>query len=182
MQIFKAAMVALVSLALVIAVFIVTGLVYYHDSYSAATRIGDWRRIPLVYPWHVVDYGRENSGVKLEDCMTAPALVDLVGYDYEKNLTRFNVTIHEGRNRQVRRMCDYIGFPVRYLRRVQMGTLTLDGLRRGDCRELFNEEIDALRVACGLKREVKAKRNAEPKQEVKAKRNAEVKQERKAED
>lgn len=67
MRIFKTSMIALVSLALVIAVFIVTGLVYYHDSYSAATRIGDWRRIPLVYPWHIVDYGRENSGVKLED-------------------------------------------------------------------------------------------------------------------
>ena len=60
-----------------------------------------------------------------------------------------------------------------------MGTLTLDGLRRGDCRELFNEEIDALRVACGLKREAKPKRNAEPKQEVKPKRNAENKVESK---
>ena len=136
--------------------------------------------VPGIVPQEKLDLLR--VGVKLEDGMTAPAMVDQTGYDYEKNLTRFNVTIHEGRNRQVRRMCDYIGFPVRYLRRVQMGTLTLDGLRRGDCRELFNEEIDALRVACGLKREVKAKRNAEPKQEVKAKRNAEVKQERKAED
>ena len=136
--------------------------------------------VPGIVPQEKLDLLR--VGVKLEDGMTAPAMVDQTGYDYEKNLTRFNVTIHEGRNRQVRRMCDYIGFPVRYLRRVQMGTLTLDGLRRGDCRELFNEEIDALRVACGLKREVKAKRNTEPKQEVKAKRNAEVKPERKAED
>jgi len=107
--------------------------------------------VPGIVPQEKLDLLR--IGVKLEDGMTAPAIVDLVGYDYEKNLTRFNVAIHEGRNRQVRRMCDYIGFPVRYLRRVQMGTLTLDGLRRGDCRELFNEEIEDLRAACGLKRE-----------------------------
>ena len=107
--------------------------------------------VPGIVPQEKLDLLR--IGVKLEDGMTAPAIVDLVGYDYEKNLTRFNVTIHEGRNRQVRRMCDYIGFPVRYLRRVQMGTLTLDGLRRGDCRELFNEEIEALRSECGLQKE-----------------------------
>ena len=117
--------------------------------------------VPGIVPQEKLDLLR--VGVKLEDGMTAPALVDLVGYDYEKNLTRFNVTIHEGRNRQVRRMCDYIGFPVRYLRRVQMGTLTLDGLRRGDCRELFNEEIENLRIACGLKKETKLKLKADAK-------------------
>ena len=99
--------------------------------------------------------------------VTAPAIVDLIGYDYEKNLTRFNVTIHEGRNRQVRRMCDNIGFPVRYLRRVQMGSLTLDGLRRGDCRELFNEEIETLRAECGLKVKVKAERKQQRRKENK---------------
>ena len=141
--------------------------------------------VPGIVPQEKLDLLR--VGVKLEDGMTAPALVDLVGYDYEKNLTRFNVTIHEGRNRQVRRMCDYIGFPVRYLRRVQMGTLTLDGLRRGDCRELFNEEIENLRIACGLKQKAEAKRNnegkpkrnAESKPAAKQKRNAEGKEIRK---
>ena len=129
--------------------------------------------VPGIVPQEKLDLLR--VGVKLEDGMTAPAMVDLTGYDYEKNLTRFNVTIHEGRNRQVRRMCDYIGFPVRYLRRVQMGTLTLDGLRRGDCRELFNEEVEMLRVACGLKREMKAK----PGTESKPGRNPEAKPVRK---
>jgi len=129
--------------------------------------------VPGIVPQEKLDLLR--IGVKLEDGMTAPALVDLTGYDYEKNLTRFNVTIHEGRNRQVRRMCDYIGFPVRYLRRVQMGTLTLDGLRRGDCRELFNEEIESLRLACGLKRDAKPKRIAEAKPEAKPKRRTEEK-------
>lgn len=124
--------------------------------------------VPGIVPQEKLDMLR--VGLKLEDGMTAPALVDLKAYDYEKNLTHFNVTIHEGRNRQVRRMCDAIGFPVRYLRRVMMGTLTLDGLRRGDCRELFNEEIEELRAACGLKRdpEGKPERAAERKSERRA--------------
>jgi len=126
--------------------------------------------VPGIVPQEKLDLLR--IGVKLEDGMTAPAIVDLVGYDYEKNLTRFNVAIHEGRNRQVRRMCDYIGFPVRYLRRVQMGTLTLDGLRRGDCRELFNEEIEDLRAACGLKRE--QQKEIKPVKETKPERTQTV--------
>ena len=135
--------------------------------------------VPGIVPQDKLDLLR--IGVKLEDGMTAPALVNLMGYDYDKNLTRFTVTIHEGRNRQVRRMCDYIGFPVRYLRRVMMGPLTLTGLRRGDCRELFNEEIEELRAACGLKRESdkKVKPAAEAKPEKKAKPAGEGKPEKK---
>ena len=124
--------------------------------------------MPGIVPQEKLDLLR--VGVKLEDGMTAPAVVVLTGYNYEKNLTHFTVTIHEGRNRQVRRMCDAIGFPVRYLRRVMMGTLTLDGLRRGDCRELFHDEIEELRAACGLKRnpEGKAERAVERKPERRA--------------
>ncbi|WP_337438678.1 hypothetical protein [Acidaminococcus fermentans] len=62
----------------------------------------------------------------------------------EKNLTRFTVTIHEGRNRQVRRMCDFIGFPVKSLKRIQVGTLTLEGMKKGEFRELTPEEVASL--------------------------------------
>ena len=117
--------------------------------------------VPGIVPQEKLDMLR--IGVKLEDGITAPAIVDLTAYDYEKNLTRFTVTIHEGRNRQVRRMCDYIGFPVRYLRRVKMGTLMLNGLRRGDCRELFEEEVEVLRLECGLERRPAKKKAAETK-------------------
>jgi len=84
-------------------------------------------------------------GVELEDGVTAPATVDLIGYDREKQMTEFNITIHEGRNRQVRRMCDAVGFPVRDLRRVKMGPLTLRGLGRGKLRELDADEIRLLK-------------------------------------
>ena len=63
-----------------------------------------------------------------------------------------------------------------------MGPLTLTGLRRGDCRELFNEEIEELRAACGLKRdpEKKVKPAAEEKPEKKAKPTGEGKPKRTA--
>ena len=112
--------------------------------------------MPGIVPQEKLDELR--VGVKLEDGMTAPAIVNLTSYDYEKNLTHFTVTIHEGRNRQVRRMCDHIGFPVRYLRRVKMGILTLNGLRKGDCRELFDEEVEALRLDCGLESRTEKKK------------------------
>ena len=142
--------------------------------------------VPGIVPQEKLDLLR--VGVKLEDGMTAPAVVVLTGYDYEKNLTHFTVTIHEGRNRQVRRMCDAIGFPVRYLRRVMMGTLTLDGLRRGDCRELFHEEIEELRAACGLKRNPEGKaeraveRNSERRAEGQPVRKPEHRTKRRAEE
>ena len=60
------------------------------------------------------------------------------------------VTIHEGRNRQVRRMFDAVGNKVLLLRRVQFGPLKLGELRRGEWRELTQEEIDALHELCGV--------------------------------
>src|SRR5574344_2774067 len=89
-------------------------------------------------------------GVMLEDGMTAPAVVTLLGYDNERGLTNFEITIHEGRNRQVRRMCDFLGYPVRRLMRTKMGPLNLKGMRRGDSRELDEFEITNLLEAAGL--------------------------------
>ena len=54
------------------------------------------------------------------------------------------VTIHEGRNRQVRRMFDAVGHKVLLLRRIRFGCVELGSLRRGEWRELTQEEIDAL--------------------------------------
>ncbi len=88
-------------------------------------------------------------GVRLEDGLTAPAIVDLVEYDHEKNLSVFNITIHEGKNRQIRRMCDYIGYPVRQLKRYKIANLTLTSLKKGQYRQLFEEELTALFKAVG---------------------------------
>ena len=69
--------------------------------------------------------------------------------DHEKNLSVFNITKHEGKNRQIRRMCDYIGYPVRQLKRYKIANLTLTSLKKGQYRQLFEEELTALFKAVG---------------------------------
>ena len=78
------------------------------------------------------------EGVELEDGMTAPAKVALS----PPNLLR--ITIHEGRNRQVRRMCEAIGHPVRRLVRVRIGSIIDRRLKPGAWRELTLTEVRAL--------------------------------------
>ena len=105
-------------------------------------------KVPGIVPQEKLDLLR--IGVKLEDGVTAPATVNLRTYDHERNCTLFDITIHEGRNRQVRRMCDFIGFPVRDLKRIKMGSLTLNGLSRGKCRTLTEGELRELKKAAKL--------------------------------
>ncbi len=78
------------------------------------------------------------KGVELEDGWTAPAEVEQVGH------LQLEITIHEGRNRQVRRMCDAVGHPVKSLCRIKYGPLELGLLHPGNVRRLKREEIDAL--------------------------------------
>jgi 23S rRNA pseudouridine2605 synthase len=78
------------------------------------------------------------TGVRLDDGPTAPARVRRLAPD------RLRITIHEGRNRQVRRMCEAVGHRVRTLERVAFGTLRLDGLPRGAYRRLSPGELAAL--------------------------------------
>lgn len=84
------------------------------------------------------------AGIQLSDGITAPAKVNLSEYDYVKNVTKLEIIIHEGKNRQIRRMCEAIGHPVRALKRTQMAFLNLQGLRRGQYRMLTDDEVAAL--------------------------------------
>lgn len=84
---------------------------------------------------------RLREGVELDDGLTAPARVSLLG----DHLLR--ITIHEGRNRQVRRMCDAIGHPVVRLVRTRIGPLTDRTLAPGEWRDLTGEEVHELRLA-----------------------------------
>lgn len=93
-------------------------------------------------------------GVKLEDGMTAPAIVNFIEYQHEKNLTIFDIIIHEGRNRQVRRMCDAVGHSVRNLKRTKFAGLSLAGLKRGGMRELEKEEVANLYKLARAKKDV----------------------------
>jgi 23S rRNA pseudouridine2605 synthase len=84
------------------------------------------------------------KGVLLDDGMTAPAAVEWVDYDQQNNATIIDITIHEGRNRQVRRMFDTIGYPVLALTRMQIGPVKLKGLAPGTWRRLHPSEVKAL--------------------------------------
>ncbi len=88
--------------------------------------------------------GRLRRGVNLEDGMTAPAEVKIVSYDRDTNHSKVEITIHEGRNRQVRRMFQAVGYDVAALKRIRFAGLTLQGLKRGKYRTLEQEELDQL--------------------------------------
>jgi 23S rRNA pseudouridine2605 synthase len=81
------------------------------------------------------------EGVELEDGMTAPAQVS------QPSPGVLRIVIHEGRNRQVRRMCEAIGHPVQRLVRVRVGTLHDRSLQPGRWRELDHRELKALMEA-----------------------------------
>lgn len=84
------------------------------------------------------------EGVQLEDGMTAPATVRYIEFDAASQTTLVEITLFEGRNRQVRRMFDLVGHPVRQLTRVGFGGLHLAGLNSGTWRKLRPEEVEAL--------------------------------------
>jgi len=84
------------------------------------------------------------QGVMLDDHKTSPAKVRVL--KMETFATQMLVTIHEGRNRQVRRMFEAVGHQVLQLRRVKFGPLELGDLKRGQWRELTAEEIRSLQA------------------------------------
>ncbi len=88
------------------------------------------------------------QGVELADGKTAPAKVYLT-HVLNKNAL-LEITIREGRNRQIRRMCEHIGHPVLRLVRIRFGPLELRKLASGDVRELTKAEVTALKKAAGL--------------------------------
>jgi 23S rRNA pseudouridine2605 synthase len=83
------------------------------------------------------------DGVELDDGMTSPAEAS------QPTPGVLRITIHEGRNRQVRRMCEAVGHPVLRLVRVRIGPITDRNLRPGDWRELAPGERNALAKAVG---------------------------------
>ena len=80
------------------------------------------------------------EGVELDDGPTAPAGVQRLGP------SRLELTLHEGRKHQVKRMCEAVGHPVRRLHRSEYAGLTLAGVEPGAWRELTQDEVAALRA------------------------------------
>lgn len=82
------------------------------------------------------------QGIELDDGLTAPAKVELVQVRQRTSLIR--LVIHEGRNRQVKRMCEAVGHPVIKLKRERIGFLLLEGLKPGQYRALTVDELKRL--------------------------------------
>lgn len=87
------------------------------------------------------------SGLLLEDGMTAPAEVSILRHDGKNSL--LEISIHEGRKRQVKRMCAAIGHPVISLKRTGLAFLLLQDLEEGQYRHLSPQEVEALKKCAG---------------------------------
>lgn len=84
------------------------------------------------------------SGVDIGEYITKPAQVRIMKIDEEKNISRIEITIHEGKNRQVRRMCESIGRSVIALHRSKIGNITVKDLKLGDWRYMTKLEVEQL--------------------------------------
>lgn len=81
------------------------------------------------------------EGVDIEGYITKPAKVKILKTDTEKNISRLEIIIHEGKNRQVRRMCEAIGKRVIALHRSKIGKISVKDIELGKWRYLKSEEV-----------------------------------------
>jgi 23S rRNA pseudouridine2605 synthase len=84
------------------------------------------------------------NGVKIDDYITKPAQVKILKIDKEKNISRIQITIHEGKNRQVRKMCEAVGKNVIALHRAKIGNIDVKDLKIGEWRYLTQKEIEKI--------------------------------------
>ncbi len=90
------------------------------------------------------DMQKLESGVDIGDYVTKPAKTKILKIDENKNISRFQIIIHEGKNRQIRRMCKAINKPVLALHRAAIGNISVKNLKMGQYRYLTNKEIEDL--------------------------------------
>ena len=122
-----------------------TGLILLTNDGELANRLTHPRygvpktyRVRLARPPSDRELERLRKGVRLEDGPTAPAEVRRRGE------SEIEVTIREGRKRQLRRMAEAVGNEVSALERVRLGSFELGGLRRGEARRLDDDEVRSL--------------------------------------
>lgn len=138
-------------------VYPVGRLDYNTEGLLLLTNDGDWAN-RLMHPRHEIEKeyhvrvrGKVHSsqlahlahGVDIDERKTAPAKVRIIKEGEQNDW--FSITIHEGRNRQVRRMCEAVSLTVVRLRRVRYGSVTMVGLKPGEYRMLTAAEVEGLR-------------------------------------
>ena len=84
------------------------------------------------------------KGVKIEDYVSGKAKVKILKIDEEKDVSRIEIIIHEGKNREVRKMCNAIGKKVLALHRSRIGNLNVKDLKIGEWKYLNNKQIESL--------------------------------------
>ena len=84
------------------------------------------------------------KGVDIGGYITKPAKVKIIKIDEEKNISRIEIVIHEGKNREVRKMCEKIGHKIRALHRSKIGKIDVKDLKIGSWRYLSKNEIEFL--------------------------------------
>lgn len=84
------------------------------------------------------------QGVQIEDYITKPAKVKILKTDVEKDISRLEIIIHEGKNRQVRKMCEAVGRKVLALHRSKIGNIGVKDLELGKWRYLSSKEVEGL--------------------------------------
>lgn len=89
------------------------------------------------------DLNQFRNGLKIDNYVTSPAKIEILKSFDNKAIAK--IEIHEGKNRQIRKMCKKIGHPVISLKRVAIGNITLKGLKEGQWRYLSDTEIEYLR-------------------------------------
>ena len=120
-------------------------LIFTNDGDLANRLTHPSNEIPKTYLVRIEGSIDENSlarlraGVVIDGVKTKKCTIKVV--DEFKDFTKMHVTITEGRNREIRKMCETVGKTVVFLKRIKIGDLTLSGLDRGECRKLSAEEI-----------------------------------------
>ncbi len=84
------------------------------------------------------------TGVELDGRKTAPAMVHVLVEDKEQHRVVLEMILHEGKNREIRRMCEAVGLEVKRLKRTQIGLVKMGMLKQGDWRDLTEKEVKNL--------------------------------------
>jgi len=86
------------------------------------------------------DKQKVEAGIIIEGKKTYPSKIEIIEQSEDETFLR--ITIHEGRNRQIRKMFDSLNHPVKYLKRIRIGNITLGNLQKGAFRPLTKQEIN----------------------------------------
>lgn len=90
------------------------------------------------------DVKQLENGVEIDDYISGKAKIKILKIDEQKNISRIQITIHEGKNREVRKMCSAIGKNVVALHRSKIGNVDLKGLKIGEWRYLNLDELKSI--------------------------------------